>query len=78
MFKSVMNAFYCAHQYYVPHMAPIEVIAPTQEICSFDKGPVISGVSTDESFVIAGEIHPRIVPCPSITKLPRCNVIQKQ
>lgn len=57
-----------------PHMAPIEVIEPTHEICSFVNGPDMSGVSSEESFGRAGDIHPRIVPWPSITRLPESNV----
>lgn len=50
-----------------PHMAPTDVIAAIQDICSFDNGPVTSGVFGDESCAIAGDIHPRIVPKEEVT-----------
>lgn len=45
-----------------PHMAPSAVIDAIHDICSLFNGPVISGVSGDDSCAMAGEIHPRIVP----------------
>lgn len=49
----------------VPPNAPIELIDPIQESCSYVNGPVFSGESSDRSVGIEGDIHPNNNPWPS-------------
>lgn len=42
--------------------APIGFIEPIQESCSFVKGPVFNGVSSDNRYGVAGAIQPIIQP----------------
>lgn len=47
----------------VPRIAPIAFMLPIQESCSFDNGPVVSGVSSDRSMGKAVAGQPIIEPC---------------
>lgn len=47
----------------VPHKAPNELIDPIQESCSFVKGPVFNGVSSDKSSGREGDKKPNKMPC---------------
>lgn len=47
-----------------PTRPPMQFIDPIFDTCSFVKGPVIKGVSSDVNFANAGDIHPMTRPCP--------------
>ena len=48
----------------VPERAPIELIDPIQESCSFVKGPDFNGEFSDKSVGSDGLSHPSNSPCP--------------
>lgn len=56
-----------------PTSDPMQTIDPIHDSCELVSGPDRSGVSSESSRGIAGDIQPTEQPFPSITRFATCN-----